>query len=354
MVIDRYITGQVVSGVLVAAVVMAALFGFIDFVSELDDIGKADYNALQALFYVALTLPMRLYELAPSIILLGALISLGSMAAGSELVVMRASGITALRIVRSVLQAGLILALLVAISGEFIIPFASNTGKSIRARALNQQFLVSGQQGLWSRDNMRYVNARRVMPDKKLGDVSIYELNQQRQLTRTTHASSAEYRDGRWTLFNVVHSNLSPDRVTSEFARREIWNELIRPDLFDVLSLEPDDMSAQDLYQYSDYLKANGLDAAEYELAFWVKLLTPFTCLAMLLIAMPMVFNTTPRSGGTGQRIIVGLMLGIAFFVLNRAINHLGVVYAMPAFISAAAPLLLITVIAIVLLRRVR
>lgn len=354
MVIDRYITGQVVSGVLIAGLVMAALFGFIDFVSELGNIGKGDYTVVQALFYVALTLPVRLYELAPSIILLGALISLGSMAAGSELVVMRASGITALRIVRSVMQAGLLLALIVAISGEFIVPFASNTGKSIRARALNQQFLVSDQQGMWSRDNMRYVNARRVMPDKKLGDVSVYELDEQRRLIRTTHANSAEYRGGRWTLFNVVHSDISDLQVTSEHAASEIWNELIRPDLFDVLSLEPDDMSAQDLYQYSDYLKTNGLDAAEYELAFWVKLLTPFTCLAMLLIAMPMVFNTTPRSGGTGQRIIVGLMLGIAFFVLNSAVNHLGVVYAVPAFISAAVPLLLITAVAIGLLRRVR
>jgi lipopolysaccharide export system permease protein len=81
---------------------------------------------------------------------------------------------------------------------------------------------------------------------------------------------------------------------------------------------------------------------------------TPFTCLAMLLIAMPMVFNTTPRSGGTGQRIIVGALLGVAFFVLNRAVNHLGLVYGMPAVVSAALPLMVITLISIVLLQRVK
>jgi lipopolysaccharide export system permease protein len=354
MVIDRYITSSVVKGVLIASMVMAALFGFISFVGELDQIGTAKYNLVKALFYVALTLPQQLYELAPSIILLGGLISLGAMAAGSELVVMRASGITAMRIVRSVMQTGLILAIFVALGGEYFVPVASSKGKSIRAHALDQRLLASGQHGFWARDNMRYVHARRVMPEKKLGDVSVYEIDKDRQLVRITRASRAEYSNGQWNLFDVVHSHLSEDTVSSETISREVWPELIRPRLFAVLRLAPEDMSAQDLYAYGRYLEKNGLDAVEYQLAFWIKLFTPLTCLAMLLIAMPMVFNATPRSGGTGQRVIAGLLLGIIFFVLNRAANHLGVVYNVPPFISAIVPLLVITSIAILLLRKVR
>lgn len=274
MVIDRYIASSVASGVLIAVLVMAALFGFINFVSELDQIGTADYNMVQALYYVALTLPQRLYELAPSIILIGGLISLGAMAAGSELVVMRASGITPLRIVRSVLQTGLLLALLVALAGEYIVPIASNSGKSLRARALDESVLVSSQHGLWARDNMRYINARRVMPDMQLGDISVYQLDAERRLVRTTRAARAEYENGKWTLFGVVHSNISEQGVSHETTRREEWTELVRPALFDVLRLSPEDMSAQDLYRYGDYLKTNNLDAVEYELAFWIKMFT--------------------------------------------------------------------------------
>lgn len=354
MVIDRYIASSVIKGTLVALMVMAALFGFINFVSELEQIGKANYDVLQALFYVALTLPQRLYELAPSIILLGGLISLGAMAAGSEIVVMRASGITAMRIVRSVMQVGLVLALLVAVGGEYMVPLATSKGKSLRAHALDERLLVSSQHGLWARDNLRYINAQRVMPDFKLGDVSVYQLDENRRLVRTTHIALASYRDGHWDLSGVVHSDLSPDAVSRERSKHEVWPELIRPELFEVLLLWPEDMSAQDLYQYSDYLKNNGLDAVEYELAFWIKLFTPFTCLAMLLIAMPMVFNTTPRSGGTGQRVVVGLILGILFFVLNRAVNHLGVVYGIPSVLSAAIPLIIIASASILMLRKVR
>jgi lipopolysaccharide export system permease protein len=354
MVIDRYIARSMFGGIAVATVVVAALFAFINFVTELDNIGTANYHALQALFFVILTLPQRLYDLAPSIIMIGSLISLGAMAAGSEIVVMRASGVTVMRIVRSVLQTGLMLAILVAIAGETLVPYGADVGKSIRAHALDQHLLVSSQHGLWSRDHNRYVNARRVMPDHKLGGVSVYELDADRHLVRTTHADRAEYRSGHWDLFNVVHSDLSPDGVTSEHAAHEVWPDLISPGLFNVLRVLPEDMSAEDLYQYSDYMKKNSLDAVEYELAFWIKVFTPFTCLAMLLLTMPMVFNTTPRSGGTGQRVIVGALLGIFFFVMNRTANHLGVVYGFPAVVSAAAPLLLISLISIVLLRRLK
>ena len=76
--------------------------------------------------------------------------------------------------------------------------------------------------------------------------------------------------------------------------------------------------------------------------------------IVMLMVAMPLVFNATARSGGTGQRIIVGLMLGIAFFVFNRAVNNLGIVYEFSPVLSAGLPLVLVATAALVLIRRIR
>jgi lipopolysaccharide export system permease protein len=113
-------------------------------------------------------------------------------------------------------------------------------------------------------------------------------------------------------------------------------------------------MSVMSLMRYSEYLEANELDAAAYQLAFWMKLFTPLACLIMLLIAIPMVFTASPRSGGTGQRVIIGLLLGILFFIFNRAVNHLGVVYGLMPIISAAIPLIIVTAITVFLIRRIR
>jgi lipopolysaccharide export system permease protein len=187
-----------------------------------------------------------------------------------------------------------------------------------------------------------------------LKGISVFELDTGRQLIRSTYARSAYYDGDHWVLKGVKHSEISKQGVRASKSRREEWPTLIKTELFDVLRLEPEDMSAFDLMQYSDYLEENGLDAVPYKLAFWVKIFLPFTCLVMLLVAMPLVFNTTARSGGTGQRVVVGLMLGIAFFVFNRAVNSLGVVYGLSPALSAVVPLVVVASAALVLIRRIR
>lgn len=354
MVLDRYIARSIVTGTLLALFVLGALFAFIEFVGELGDIGKQNYGLVQALFFVVLSLPQKLYELAPSVILLGGLISLGAMAANSELIVMRAAGITSARIVRSVLQAGLVMAILVAVAGELVVPRATIKAKSLRATALDHRVLLGSAQGLWARDGNRFVNVGHVLPNMQLRNISVYELDDDRALHRSTFARRAHYDGTQWILNDVSHSIVTTENTLSSKAASETWPALIRPELFNVLNLDPEDMSATDLYQYSDYLTANELDAGSFRLAFWIKMFTPVTCLVMLLIAMPLVFNATPRSGGTGQRIMVGLLLGIAFFVFNRASNHLGLVYGLMPAMSAALPLLLVTAVSVVMIRRIR
>jgi len=354
MVLDRYIANAVISGAFVAMLVLGSLFTFVEFVGELKEIGKTGYGLIQAIYFVALSLPQKLYELAPSVILLGGLISLGTMASNSELVVMRASGISSSRIIRSVLQAGLLLAAIIAVAGEYLVPYTTIKGNAMRATAMGEQVFVGGANDLWARDNNRYINVQKLLPDMQLRDITVYELDEKRRLKRSTHAGSAMFEKNRWILFDVVHSNISTNGVTIEKHKQEEWIRLINPDVFEVLSLEPADMSATDLYQYSNYLDANELDSAQFRLAFWIKVFTPLTCLVMLLIAMPFVFSTTPRSGGTGFRVIIGITLGIAFFVLSRTINHLGIVYSIEPVISAVLPLLIVVSIITVLMRRIR
>jgi lipopolysaccharide export system permease protein len=354
MILDRYIARSVIKSTLSAILVFAALFAFVSMVKQFKVIGTNDYGLLQAFFYILLMLPQRLYELAPSMILLGGLISLGAMAASSELVVMRSSGITIARIVRSVLQAGFILAMFVAVAGEYLVPYTTSMAKTLRATALDDRVLSSGAHGLWARDGNSYYNVKTVLPDRQLRGVSIYELDDERSLKKVTYARKAYYKNGHWVLKEVKSSFISPQGVTTSVNKQELRQALIRTELFDVLKLDPADMSAVDLMKYSDYLKDNKLDAASYELTFWVKVLMPVTCIVMLLIAMPLVFNATPRSGGTGQRVLVGLLLGILFFVFNRAVNHLGIVYGLPPVLSASIPLMLVVAATFVLIQRIR
>ncbi len=352
-ILDTYIAKTIISGTLMVLLVLGALLAFVDFVSELDDVGKGQYSMLQAGGFVLLSLPKRLYELFPTAVLIGSLLSLGALAGNSELTVMRASGVSIMRIVLSVLKAGFILLVFVALVGEFILPSSEKQAQELRAKNLNQTISLAGESGFWARDGQRFVYVSHVFPGNKLGNVKIYELSKDNKLIRMTHVKSAKYIAGQWQLNQLKQTEFSNDHIESRKKSSEVWQKLINPDLFSVVSLAPDNMSAVDLYKYNDYLKTNNLDSSHYELAFWIKIFTPISSLVMLLIALPFIFGSQ-RSSGAGNRMLVGLLLGIGFYLLNRMVNHLGQVYHVLPFISASAPIILAAFASFYALRKVK
>jgi lipopolysaccharide export system permease protein len=354
VVLDRYIAKTVVSGSLLACFVMLSIFAFVDFVAQLNHVGTGDYGAIQAAVFVLFRLPQRLYELSPSILLLGGILSLGALAANSELIVMRASGVSTMRITRSVLQTGFVIAILVAVLGEYIVPITTRTAKTYRAEAMEKKLIVGGMNDIWARDGNRYVNVKQILPDHELRQVRVYELNENHQLNSIIYAEKAQYQNDEWVLDNIKRSEISTAGVTTLFEKQMILERLILLELFSVLELESQDMSAFELLTYSQYLQENNLDDSEYLLAFWIKIFTPLTCLAMLMIAMPIVFSTTPRSGGVGQRIMLAVIIGIVYFVINRSINHLGLALGMAPVLSALIPLVLVMMISLYFMKRVK
>jgi lipopolysaccharide export system permease protein len=353
VVLDRYIGKTVIIGCALASFVMLSIFAFVDFVGQLSDVGTGDYGAIEAFIFVLFRLPQRLYELSPSILLLGGILSLGTLAANSELIVMRASGVTTLRITRSVLQTGLLLAILVALLGEYVVPSATRYAKTYRAEAIEKKLIVGGSEDVWARDGNRYINVKRIMPDHQLRHIRLYELDENHQLSSITYARRAQYKNDEWVLKGIKRSEISDSGVETSLKRQLILKRLLLLELFSVLELDAKDMSALELLTYSQYLQDNNLDSDEYLLSFWVKIFTPLTCLAMLMIAMPIVFATTPRSGGVGQRIMLSVIIGIVYFVINRSINHLGLAMDIAPLLSASIPLMLVMAVSLYFLRRV-
>ena len=352
-ILDNYIAKNVISGTFMVLLVLGALMAFVDFVSEMGDVGKGQYSMLQAGFYVLLSLPRRLYELFPTAVLIGSLLSLGTLAGNSELTVMRAAGVSIMRIVLSVMRAGFILLVCVAVIGEWVVPASERQAQKVRASGLQKTVSLAGAGDFWARDGQRFFYVSRIFPDMNLGGVSVYELSQDNQLKRITLAKSAQYIDGKWKLDEVKQTEFIDGRVESQKIKSVVWQKLLNQELFNVVSVSPYNMSATDLYKYAKYLKKNDLDASHYEIIFWVKVFTPISSLVMLLIAMPFVFGSQ-RSTGAGNRMLVGLLLGIGFYLLNRTVNHLGQFYHVPAFISAAAPILLVATMSLLALRKIK
>ena len=195
-----------------------------------------------------------------------------------------------------------------------------------------------------------------MLPDVQIRDYIIYQLDAEHKLKKTTFAGQAHYdeNDQLWHLQDVSNSEITKESVKISHNETETWPAMVSTDLFKVLNLEPEDMSATELWQYSQYLDENELESDSFWLAFWVKVFTPLTGVGMLMIAVPLVLTSSSRSGGAGRRILIGVMIGVAFYVLNRVVNQMGVIYGVTPVLSAGLPSLLVIAISAVLIRRIR
>lgn len=353
MILDRYIFRTVAIATLVALLVLLLLETFLSLLVELEGVDKASYGFAAALRYLALIQPQRLYEMFPMALLVGGLLGMGALAGGSELIVMRAAGLSLTRLTRSTLQTGLLLSLVVLAIGEFVAPPLEKLANEQRAMAKGEDMAIRGGRGFWARDGDYFIHVRGVLPGIRLADIHIFKIDSQSRIESITAAQGARYRKGRWLLEGVDRSIPDGDAVKAErLSDLEVVSG-ISPKILGVLASNPDDLSVRDLWVYVDYLERNGLDAQSYRLALWRKVLAPLTYLAMLVIAMPFAFGPQ-RSASTGQRLLVGLLLGLAFFLMNYLLGNVVLLYGYPPLVGAILPSLLFLAAGFLALHRLR
>jgi lipopolysaccharide export system permease protein len=350
--LDRYI-GRVVlvhSGVVL--MVLLAIYVFMSFMNEMDNLGRGSYTFVNALAYVAMLIPRQAYELFPMVALLGTMLGLGSLASTSELTVIRAAGVSVRRITLSVFKIGLVMVLVAVVMGEVIAPPLEKQARVQRATLLAKNISIGADDGVWVREDRSYINIRRLLPEGVASGVRIYRFDDHHRLVEAVAARRAVYAEGAWRLYNVRSSIIGDDAVQVTSTKQQRWEAGLTPDVFRVAAVPPENLSAVDLYQYVVYLRSNNLDSRKYELAFWIRVVTPFATAGMVLMALPFILGSL-RSVSVGQRILVGALIGIVFYLFNATFSRFGVVYELSPFLSAVLPTVMVFGLWWFLMRRV-
>lgn len=350
--LDWYLGKTALAGTLLVLLILLSLFLFFSFVEQLDDIGKGQYDFQIALQYVLLQTPRTLYELFPVAALLGTLLGLGGLANNSELIVMRAAGMSIARILRAVLFYTLPLIALMMLLGEKIAPHTEQWALNLQAQAKSGQITHHSRHGFWVREANSFINIREIQAGGRAGDIRVYTFDEQRRLRSMTHAAQARYTQDSWILEDLRLTRFADGRSVTEHIPRMNWHSLLSPDLLAILLLKPERLSAWELYKYVGYLSDNGQRAQPYELAMWNKLLYPLVIAAMMTLAAPFVFGSRRNMSG-GRRVLIGALLGVVFYLLNQAIGHVSLLYGLNPFISALLPSLMIFLLAHGLMRKV-
>jgi lipopolysaccharide export system permease protein len=295
--------------------------------------------------YIFLRAPQIIARFVPFAVLLATIVTLSTLNQNSEVIAMKASGLSAHQVLAPLIVASL---------GVAIVSFAFNDRIVSRATAtLNQWKKVDygalpidrgDRLNVWVRDGDDLVEVGHVRGRgnaAQLGDVTVYD-RQGGALVSIIHAPQGHREGDGWRLeeatrFDVASAKLS--KIGAPIVARNI-----RPDQFTLSNIDPDGLSFGGLRTAIGDLADAGRPTKSLEGSMWHKISGPLSSVLMPLLGAIAGFGLA-RSGHLFIRAVIGMALGFTYFVADNFALSMGNLGAYPPFLAAWAPFLLFLLI---------
>jgi lipopolysaccharide export system permease protein len=350
--LSAYMMRTILATTALVLVVLLALAGLFEFIAQLDDI-KGDYQTPQVILFTVLRLPNLAFEMLPIAALIGSLLGLGALASHSEIIVMRSAGLSVLRLASMVAVSGVVMLVLTGLLGEFIGPPLDFYARDMRMEARYQKDddLVNDA---WVKDGPVYLHLERVNSEFDFGSIYLFRFDNENKLAAIAQAENSGIDDqDNWILENLRETRFRNDGVQVVESSVAVESFEVNAELLGSSLAKPLSLSARGLLVYIDYLKRNNLDASQYESEIWYRASRTLTVLVMPILSLAFVFGSL-RSGGAGGRLMIGVGVGLAYYLVSETLANSGQVFDLNPAIVNWLPLLLLCAVTAIALVRIR
>lgn len=350
-IVAKHVVSTTLIAMLGATLLLSGLQVLFTYLGELGEL-KGEYTAGKALLYVLWGAPNYLYEIIPIAALIGAVVGLGTMASNSELVVMRASGISLWRIVAWVMRSAVLLVILSLALSEWVIPYTNEQAKKVK----DQQYAAKlGEvKGYWTKEDNRYIYIDYANAQGQLRNIQTFELNDNFNLTQWKSAKQGQFvQDGQWQLKDVIDTQLHDYNAQQQQYQQQDLALALKPEYVHMVTVDAEDLSPSELINLMNYMNQHSQVPKTYQLAFWQKLASPFALMALVLIACSFIFGPL-RQQSMGFRLVIALFTGLGFFYLQDFLGYASLVYSPSPAWFVCLPIIFMFIIGAYLLHRAR
>lgn len=370
---ERYLARQIYAAFGFILFALVTLFLFFDILSELGSV-KGQYTLPLALLHVLLKAPSRISEIIPIAGLIGSIYVFAMLASQSEFTILRIAGLDMRRGLTTLAKISLPLVIATLVMSEWLGPYTENLSDQIRMKALGSSYSSQFKTGVWVKDRLRdedgsgpirpgvrYVNVGKIEQDNEIKNIRMYEFDDAYRLLSIRSAVSGRFdQTGTWILDDVTETRfketkqadpLNPVYSAQTFSHPIVsLDSEVTPQILSVLLVSPEKMSIFSLGRFISHLRDNKQDAQRHSIAFWKKVIYPFTIFVMLALALPFAYLKV-RAGSVGIKVFGGIMLGMSFQLFNSLFSNVGLLGSWPALLTALTPPLLYLILAMVGLR---
>ena len=331
--------------VLLGFVLLTLVFTVFDLLSDI--LRNRIHLATVGDYLINLT-PFLLYQLVPLAVLIAVLVTFGVLNRNSEIIAMKATGISLYRLVVPVVSIAAILALSLFLFDEYYLPQANKRQDALRnvikgkpPQTVNhpEQNWIFGAPKKGEPSRIFYY--RFFEPDRnEFANIAVFEFDPSTfALTRRIFAVKAVWDagTGSWRFQNGWQSDIEGDHISAfrQFAETSYSEIHEDPGYFNKESLQEQQMNFGQLDRYIGDMRQSGFDTVKLRVDLWHKLAYPFAAIVMAVLAIPFALSMGRRGSLTG--IAVGIGLALAFWVVDNLFCALGNVNYLPAALAALA-----------------
>ena len=336
MILYKYLFYRFITGLSVSLVVLVSIEIFFSFTAELKYLNVENYGIVSIVKYIILGIPKSILIMFPYAVLIGSMLSLGAMASDMEFISMHAAGISITRVIIIImLQAFLVSAIFYAVS-DTVVPKFTKKAESKKNIALNKK-IVFNHNGVWFKDKNTFIKINEIYSDDNFKGIILYRYDSNDSLSSIKTIKDAEFSNNQWYLTDIEETFFDTKPVTKKYSDKEVTSKFIDQRLINIKTNKSESLSLGDVVRNINYLENNSLDSDIQRKIFWEKLFKPVSTIIMLFLSMPFIFGRH-RSSNMSKRIVLGLFIGIVFFIVTSILPSLGMVFGITPFLNVLFP----------------
>ena len=342
-----YLVRLFIVRILGVLVMLVLVLQALQLLSESGDILAVPGNGQAELWrYVSLNVPQLMARFLPYSVLLATLFTFAPLNQNSEVIAMRAGGLSAHQILAPMLLTAAAVSLVSLVFNETVVAPATGTLKQWNALKYQPVPKDTGvRYNVYVPDGTNVLAAASVTgtgPNTVLDQVSWYRRDGAGMVTEQLRSRRATYAAPGWRLDNPVHFDVAT--TTQVQLPTQVIAPGLTPAQMSITKIDPDGQNIFQLSRSIAALKASGRRTTELEAKWWHKLSGPLSALLMPLLGAVAAFGLA-RSGQLLIRAVIGMALGFAYFVVDNAALAMGNFGGYPPLIAAWAPFVLFLLI---------
>lgn len=354
-ILDRYTTKEFLRYFALILISFVALYLIIDFFEKIRMFISNKATLYQILSFFLFSIPLTMNQMLPIGMLLAAFITYRTLTLHSEIVALKACGISLYRTARPVILIGVLVCCLAFVIGEFVTPYTNQRANYIKLVQIQKQEMGTFKRNqVWYRGKEGIYNFR-VFDQRtsSLQGITIYYVDNKLRLLKRVDAERGEWRGGKWTFYNLIITTFEPGLFPKlESSPFQVVALTETPENFQSAQTDAENMGYRELKRYISDLESEGYDATSYIVDLHAKVAFPLVNIIMVIIGLASPLRSEGR--GKAQGLATAITVGFSYWLVFAFAISLGRAGVLPPLLAAWSANLLFGLVALFLFLRIR